>query len=341
MLIDNVFRSQDVTAPVVTGFDNSTTLPAAISFGNIYSAGQPLAQFWGTAFSYDDATVDPDSIPTPSIPSNVYVPTSQHRSVFEVNGRSDVAIQQAINAAAASGTVKPIVHLPVASYTINNPIVLPINSDIQLVGDEIDYTQLVRNFPAASGPLLSIPSVSASVSNLTLNAVTDRGQGDGLLLQFPDQPGSRIIGDQLLLQGGNATSILIDGIEHSTVNLSSTYTMGTAVGIAVSGGPFRNNGEATVGRVDYLSGSIQAEGEGLSLSVTQHGRLLVQDNWQDADATGPHSFQLTDSGTLTEQEGGVFAGVTPFVVNNFTGDVTRHESVPRAHPKRVAPISAF
>jgi hypothetical protein len=322
MLIDNVFRTQDINGPVVFGFDNSATRPVATSFGNIYTTSQPLSQFWGTALSYDDTTVDPDSVPTPSIPSNVYLPTRQNRAVFEVRGNDDVAIQAAINAAAASGTVKPIVHLPSGVYLINKTITLPVNSDIQLVGDEIDSTALLRMFSGDSGPMVSIPSISASVSNLTLNASTDPGRGDGLLIQMPDQPSSRIVGDQLLLQGENATSVSVDGIEQSTIDFSSLYTMGTIAGIAVSGGPSRSSGEATLGRVDYLSGSIQSQGQGVSLSVTQHGRLLVQDNWHDADASGPYNFQLTDSGTLTEQEGGVFAGPTPFVVNNFSGDVT-------------------
>lgn len=323
MLIDNIFRTQDVSAPVVTGWDNSNTPPVAFSLGNIYTAGQPFAQFWGAVSSYDDSTADPSSIPSPSVPTNVFVPENKGRQVFEVAGNDQNAIQKAINAAAASGTTKPIVHLPLGGYLINSTINIPEGSDIQLVGDEVIGTDLLWNVPGSSGPILYIPSGSATVSNLTLNNSTP-GQmaGDGLLLQIPDQPTTRIIGDQLLLQGGNDVSISSDGIEHATVDLSSLYTQGTVSGIAVRGGSFLNSGQATLGRIDDLSGSMQSQGEGVSLSITQHGRLLVQDDWHDADASGPYNFQLTDSGALTEQGGGVFAGSTPFVINNFSGDVT-------------------
>lgn len=323
MLIDNVFRTQNVAGPVVTGFDNSTTPPAAFSFGNIYTASQPLAQYYGPVLSYDDSTVDASSIPTPAIPDQVYIPESQGRRVFEVTGGDDVAIQAAIDAAARSGAVKPIVHLPLGTYLINETLTLPANSDIQLVGDEVNATHLFWSGSGGTAPMLSIPSALATVSNLTLQAVNVQAPRDGLLMQIPDQPDTRIVGDQLLLQGGNGTSVLSDGVEHATLDFSSLYTAGNVAGIAVSGGPFRNSGEATLGRVDYLSGSIQADDDqGVSMSVGQNGRLLVQDNWHDGGQTGPYNFQLTDSGTLTEQEGGVFAGPKPFVLDNFSGDVT-------------------
>jgi hypothetical protein len=173
----------------------------------------------------------------------------------------------------------------------------------------------------SQGPVLSVPSTSATISNLTISGNQSR-VGDGLSLQIPDQPNSVIVGDQLLLQGNNAISVFSDAMEHATEDFSSLYTMGDVAAISVSGGSFRSRGQATLGRVDYLSGSTQAQGQGVSLSITQHGRLLLQDNWHDGNATGPYNFQLTDSGTLTEQDGGVFAGGTPFVLNNFAGDVT-------------------
>lgn len=319
MLIDNVFRTQDIDSPVVTGWDNSTTPPTAFSFGNIYTASQPLAQFWGPVTSYDDSTVDASSIPTPSVPANVFVPVDPGRRRFEVIGNDDIAIQNAINAAVSSGATKPIVHLGLKNYIVNNSIKVPAGSDLQLVGDEVKGTELIWNSSTNSGPVLSISSPSTTISNLT---IAGGGAAEGLLLQLPDQPNTTVVGDQLLLQGGNAVSLMSDSMEHTIQDYSSLYTMGTIAGIAVSGGSIGKSGQATLGRVDDLSGSMQAQDQGVSLSITQHGRLLVQDDWHDGNATGPYNFQLTDSGTLTEQGGAVFAGATPFVMNNFSGDVT-------------------
>jgi hypothetical protein len=325
MLIDNIFRTKGMNAPVVWGYDNSRTTPgAAFSFGNIYTSAQPLtfAASWGQVWSYDDSTVDPSSIPTPSIPTGVYVPESADRKVFEVVGNDQAAIQAAINAAAASGTPKPIVHVPLGNYLISHTINFPQGSDIQLVGDEVNGSALTWNGSGSSGPVIAVPSSAATISNLTINSGQGQLAGDGLLLQIPDQPTNIIVGDQLLLQGNDAVSMFSDMMEHVTEDFSSLYTWGSESAISVSGGQFRTAGQATLGRVDYLSGSTQASGQGVSMTITHHGRLLVQDNWHDGGATGPNNFVLTDSGTLTEQDGGVFTQSTPFVLNNFDGDVT-------------------
>ena len=338
VLIDNVFRMLDETAPVITAYDGRspsdpvTQNSAAFLFGNIYSSAHPVGDFDGNVIAYDDATVDASSIPTPSVPSNVYTPPALGRQVFEVPiNSSDVEIQAAIDAATASHAVRPIVHLPQSGYTINNPLLFPPGSDIQLIGDGENITKLYWYGPA-SGSIISLPSTHTKLSNFTLTTYRSQygdrvlpaaGALDGLSYTIDDQPSDRIIADQLQLEESNLQSFFSDGIEHATTDLYATYMLGLQNGISVTGGSFRASGQATLGKTDYLTGSIQSLGSATSLSVSLGGRLLVQDNWHDADASTPHNYELSGSGTLTEQGGAAYMTADPsFVLNNFQGDVT-------------------
>ena len=146
---------------------------------------------------------------------------------------------------------------------------------------------------------------------------------DGVQYLIDDQPSDRLIADQLLLQGANGVGVFVDQVEHGSVELSSAYLQGSGSAITVVGGLYQQSGELTTGRVDYVSGSIQSEGSGVSLSVSGAGKLLVQDNWHDLDQTSNVNFGLTDRGTLTEQGGAVFmSSSSPFVLDNFEGDVS-------------------
>ena len=223
-LIDNTFRMLDQNAPVLTGYDGRspsdpvTQASAAFSFGNIYSTAHPVGSFDGNVVAYDDTTVDASSIPTPSLPSNVYIPPVLGRQVFEVPSNStDVEIQAAIDAATASHQVKPIVHLPQSGYTISNPLIFPSGSDIQLVGDGLNITKLYWRGPAA-GSVVSLPSTHTKLSNLTITTFEYQygdhvppaaGALDGLLYSVDDQPSDRIIADQLQLEGGERTVLLL------------------------------------------------------------------------------------------------------------------------------------
>lgn len=338
MMIDNVFREADSATPILTAWDGRAPwdpiniASAAFLFGNIYSTPQAVGSFDGTVVAYDDATVDAASIPTPVVPTEVYTPPFYERNVFEVPKNGDDAdIQNAINQAAASHSTKPIVHLPQGGYSINHPITFPVGSDIQVIGDEYFFTRLYW-FGPNQGAVFTLPSSSVKLSNFTIDSweheygdhlLPPAGALDGLRYMIDDQPGERIIAEQLEAQGGNVESVNSDGVEHATTNLYDSYMLGSQTGIAVSGGAFARNGLATLGRTDYLSGSIQSEGTGTSLDISNGGRLLVQDNFHDAGLSSPSDFKLSGSGMLTLQGGATYmTSDTTFVMNEFQGDVS-------------------
>ena len=325
LMIDNVFRT---TMPVITAFDNSTLTPSvALLFGNLYSVTSPIGPFAGQVDEFDDSVADASSIMTPTIPDMVHTPPLITRQVFEVApGSSDVEIQAALDSAAASNSVRPVVHLPVGTYAIAKSLSIPQGSDIQLLGDEIAST-ILSWVGAPTGAVLKVPSTTKiadlTITNQNWQQLTLEQPLDGIWVNLTDQPATRLLADQLLLQGGNLRSVLSDKVEHATINLSSVYTQGSVTGIAATGGVFRLNKEATLGRVDYVSGSIQSQPSSTSLDVSDYGSLVVQDNWHDSNGTGPLNFNLIGNGRITEQGGSVYTtSATPFKLNNFQGEVT-------------------
>ena len=173
MLIDNVFRTGDAVTTIVSGTDDYGHATDVFSFGNLYTISSQfsspsddggLTAINGQVLQFDDSVVDAESIPDVLIPANVYVPPVADRAVFEVNGSDDRAIQAAIDAATASGQVRPVVHL-IGHYMLYNTVVFPSGSDIQLLGDEINATKLYWH-GGDTGVAFRIPTSSVKHGSL-------------------------------------------------------------------------------------------------------------------------------------------------------------------------------
>ena len=327
MLIDNVIRTQRVDQPVMWAYDDNTVSRSIFTIGNTFTtsvtpfSGQNLP-FQGVVTSYDDSVTDPSRIPDVEIPTNVYVPRNFGRTIFEVapaSSGSDIQIQ--INLALASGATFPVVHMPAGMYDIQQPIVVPPGSRLHLVGDDA-YATALRWNGTGKGPVIEVDGSSVIMEGFRL--VQGSGAAvDGFHMPIADQPSTQVIVDDVKMQAGSVIGINFDGLEHSNVELSSTYVMGSTTGVSVTGGPFRAANVGTLGLTNYYSGSAQNEPTSTSFNIALGGRLLVQDNWHDGNSSGARNFVLSGSGMLTEQVGAVFTtSETPFEIGNFSGKVS-------------------
>jgi hypothetical protein len=326
MLIDNTVRMQQSDVPNILVYNDPTALKDVFSFGNTYTpnAGPQTdggLSFSGRIDSYDDLTVPVAEIPDVVVPSNVYVPPNLHRKVYEVAAFNGTAIQNAIDLAVAGDSEKPVVHLQAGQYSTTQTISVPTGSSIQLVGDDAHGSQ-IEWVGTSSGPAVAINSSNTTVRNLMVS-ISSPGSADGIQVSVADQPSSQVIVDEAELQSGNAYSVNFDGIEHLNAGLYDTYTAGSITGVNTMGGPFRKAKMGTIGMTNFYSGSLQSEGNATSFGVSSYGKFMVQDNWHDNGETSPYNFELSGGGTVTEQTGEVaMNGPTPFVINNFDGNVT-------------------
>jgi hypothetical protein len=326
MLIDNVIRQKDKSIPTVLGTYDPTAPKALFTFGNTFSPnagplGEQGSAFFGTVISHDDSISDPSLIPDVAIPTDVYHPQNYHGQIFEVAGFTGTDIQNAIDAALASGQSNPVVHFPYGTYNVGQELRIPDGSRIQLVGDEIDAT-VINSSVTGGQPAVQIGTGNVSVRDMKFH-MQNPGTSDGIALPLVDQGTTQVTLDQVMLQSGNAYSVNFDGVEHLTAEMFNTYTMASVTGVNASSGPFRQSKRATLGITNFYTGSLQSRGTGTSFNVSAGGKLMVQDNWHDGGDTGGPNFILSGAGTVTEQIGAV--GTTTantYIIHDFDGPIS-------------------
>src|SRR5437899_12502821 len=119
--------------------------------GNTFTASSPTYGS-GHYHSVQDKVVARSTV-NPTMPTLPGTPPNNHRQIFEVTPGSTAAqIQQLINQAAASGTTRPVVHIQPGSYSINTTLVVPANSDLQIIGDG-NYSQLNWSLGSTAAPV--------------------------------------------------------------------------------------------------------------------------------------------------------------------------------------------
>lgn len=190
LLIDNQIKSTtNQTGPVVY-MSGDTAGRDITSIGNQFTVSNTIAirdPSVDRVLSIADTvvngeTISSDPLALPATPSR-----STHQ-VFEVPIHANAAqIQAVINAAAASSDVNPIVHLPSGDYVINQALVVPPSTRLQLVGDGLT-TALWWNGSSGDAMIkLSGPSY-ATVRDLQFYG----GQAYAISLNLADQAGGRV-----------------------------------------------------------------------------------------------------------------------------------------------------
>ena len=324
LVMDNVIRTAPgSTGPAVqwTTFSNDQDVE---SVGNTFAAGDTIDVGGGELIEIGDQVVPYASVnpPKPALPGTL---PNLNRQVFEVpTGSSASAIQSVINLAFGQNGNRPVVHIPYGTYSINQTLVVP-PSDIQIVGDGygvgsggtvLDWTG------SGTGPVLEIDGPSKA----TLRDIGITGTADGILVDNIDQKDSRVYMDQAQLGGSGDTqsSLLVNGLDNSTVELEN---MGVGGLVKVTGGPLSSSGATTPGNVDFFSGSGGSSNSTTTFDVSQGGKLLVRDWWNDAGSGNSSTTfasihglaQFTADGDELYQSG---AGVPNLSVSSLNGTVT-------------------
>jgi hypothetical protein len=142
------------------------------------------------------ASLEVDASP-PVLPA---IPRHQDRRIIEVPaGAGAGTIQQAIERASLLRGQRPIVHLPMGIYTISNTLVIPAESDLQLVGDSAGETGTRLNWVGPKGQVLL---KLAGPTHATLRDLNfDARDSSAILVENADQPGGHIFADQLNVRG--------------------------------------------------------------------------------------------------------------------------------------------
>lgn len=325
VLLDNVIRSQagHPAVTVIEGFSPNPVNANVVSIGNTFSTANPYSVS-GHLLTIDD-TSSVGNI-SAAIPSITPVPVSAGRTVFEVpSGAGAAAIQQVIDTAVAQRNgLRPVVHLPSGTYSINQTLNIPSGSDVQVVGDG-GYSAMLWS-GTGTGPVLSVGADSHAA--LRDFRVHGNNLAKGILVNVNDQPGNSIFLDQAGLTITSQNNLLVEGLDHTNVTLSSLYHDSSTLSVRVVGGPLLAGGQAAEANVNILGGG---DGENqLTYSVENGGRLLAEDVWYEG--APPGFVNLAGSGTFTLDGATVFTGdpghgglgleIPPILANNFNGSVS-------------------
>ncbi len=250
--------------------------------------------------SPDVDTAPPELPPTPS---------RENRTILEIPaGAGAAAIQQALDQADELRGQRPVVHLPMGTYKIAKTLVIPADSDVQLVGDSAGETgtQLVWVGPSG-GVLLQLEGPArATLCDFYLNAQNARA----LLVENCDQSGGEIFADQLNVSGpiadtgGAASALCVNGLKQTDVLLRCLQGSGNAgrwvevIGSGSSNSELETSNSSTSSRnqISIFNGATgSAAGQ---YDVRDGGRLVVRGVYHEKGANPLCGICLNDSGTL-------------------------------------------
>jgi hypothetical protein len=318
ILLDNTIRSGSgvTNGPVV---NVAGYAPADLfSMGNTFTVSSPTFAN-GHYHSVQDQVVARSTI-NPSPPVLPGTPPNNHRQIFEVTPGSTAAqIQTAINKAAASATVRPVVHIQPGTYSINATLLVPANSDMQIIGDGY-YSRLTWT-GSTTGPVMRLQGPSKAT--LRDFSVSGSNSADGIEVDNADQAGSRIFMEQSTLVLSH-TNLFVDGLDYTNVELHDFYhdqnsTTGMT-SINVTGGLSAAQGLWQGGATNIFAGASCCNYN--SYGVSNGAHVGIRDIWYDAGGGGNLVANVTGTSTFT------FAGSTLYLLgsaspaislNNFQG----------------------
>ena len=264
--------------------------------GNTFTVSSPTYAN-GHYHSVQDEVVARSTI-SPSLPILPGTPPNNHRQIFEVTpGSTASQIQAAINNAAASGTVKPVVHLQPGSYSITPTLVVPAGSDLQIIGDGY-YSQLTWA-GTTTGPVMQLLGPSRTTAR-DFSVSGNRNTADGIEVNNADQPGSRVFMEQSTLTSSH-TNLFVDGLDYTNIELHDFYhsydLSAGMTSLVVTGGPSAAQGLWQGGATNIFAGA--SAGNNISYGVSNGAHVGVRDIWYDSGAGGSQLANITGASTFT------------------------------------------
>ena len=290
-----------------------------LSIGNTYGSPKPLVINTSshTIYNYRDSagstTMAGETAFINALPPT---PPKVARKIFEVPANSTAKyIQQVIQQAAALKGTKPVIHFAAGRFVLDQTLIIPEESDMQLTGDGLLYASALVMRPGISGkPVLLVKGPSyISIQHLQLGEVTG-GKNLSSVLAFEnvDQPGAKVFIDQLY--AASDTALHIDRLNYLYVEKNNSFF---SSGNHVSGGTLQVAGKGTL-QVNCFGGQFAG------LSLQNNATFVAKDCWWEG-AKGK-AIDLSGSGTVTI-DGAMVAPVgadssTVIRVGNFKGKVS-------------------
>ena len=323
MFIDNVFSKGRTQAGDYT-LHYSSWCPGiyqVLSVGNKYAMAEPLRMQVARkrTFAMKDVYKFPGELITSKqsfLDSQEQRPAKIKRKIFEVpRNSSGEGIQALINQAAALKGSRPVIHFPVGYFTIENTLVIPAGSDMQLIGDGNIYASVIRegrNFPKRK-PMIKVNGPSNVVIRDLQLGEHDGSENDITAVEFVnvDQQGSLAILDQL--HTSSTTSVDVNAQDYLYVQKQNSFF---STGNKVTGGKLAA-AKSTAGLYCY-------GGQFADLSVKSKGKFVSKDCWWEGNKRTP--LDIEGSGTIT-MDGIMIAPVgadsnTTIAINQFNGKIS-------------------
>ncbi len=292
LVVDNALRLGENSRGIRMTWADQTFV------GNVYSKDDAVEER-GRFRRIDERVVAAKEI-SASLPTLPPTPPRRQRKVFDLPATADASeIQQAIDQAAALAGQRPVVHLPMAAYKIDQTLVLPRGCDLQLVGDGASEiaTRLVWAGPA-DGVLLRIEGPSrVTVRDLQILA----GSSAAILVESPDRSGDRIFVDQLNTNGptgqshGRTAALRVTGFERAALQFRALQGNGNGgTWVEVVGRGDDRDVRSTVAVFTGATGTAAGQ-----YNVKQGGQLVVRGVYHERSSDSLNGLHLTDSGTLS------------------------------------------
>lgn len=292
LVVDNVLRLGENSRGIRMTWADQTLV------GNVYSKENAVEER-GRFRRIDEKLVPTEEIGyvVPALPPT---PPRRRRQVFDLPSTADAAaIQGAIDQAAVLAGQRPVVHLPMGAYRIDQTLVVPRGGDLQLVGDGASEiaTRLVWAGPA-DGVVLRVEGPSrATIRDLQIQA----GSSAAILVESPDRSGDRIFVDQLNTNGptgqthGRTAALRVAGFENTTLQFRALQGSGHGgTWVEVVGRDANRDAGSTVAVFTGATGTAAGQ-----YDVRQGGRLVVRGVYHERSSNSLNGLHLTDSGTLS------------------------------------------
>ncbi|MBS0210043.1 MAG: hypothetical protein JSS27_13930 [Planctomycetes bacterium] len=266
--------------------------------GNRYS-GENAVKEQGRFHRVADRQIAASEI-SREIPELPKTPPRRERQVFDIRaGAVGAVVQDRINKAAQLAGQRPVVHLPMGAFHFTETLIIPAGCDVQIVGDGDGptATRLVWNGPP-NGTLIRFQGPSrASLRNVNLQA----GRARAIVVENADQPGGRILADQLLASGPDrpqaepTAAVKIVRVEQTDILLRALQGSGGAGDwVNVAGGP---RGTAAKNQISIFCGaSTTAQSQ---YSIEQGGRLTVRGVYHERTGDASTAVRMNGDGNLS------------------------------------------
>jgi len=315
----------------------STVDSRVISVGNTYLTATPFSvqnvtygtnQISDDLISIDDAIVSvPNVAGLPLMPGPL---PNYHRTIYDVpQGASGATIQATIDRAIAENNGnRPVVHIPWGQYSVSSTITIPGDSDVQIVGDNLQ-TKINWDGSTSSPVFVLLPPSHAAIRNLQINAASASA---GILVEGYDQPGDRIYANFVYaLASGSSHNLLVNGFDNTLVQMDEFghegFNNSSSTSVLVVGGPLSRAGEVTPGYTGLFMGSSCCN-TAPSYRVEHGGTIVLAGFWYEQgglewlDLDGGSGSFIAYGDNIAVGPWGTLTSAPSLSANGFTGNLT-------------------